>query len=97
MQDKKKGGGLMKIVDALGKAEKKRAVAQTIVAATGLGLASVIGMLTLYDSFFPRYERPDYEVTPGVRCYQTDFTCVAAYRYRYRRNRQCGSRRQLPE
>ena len=30
MQDKKKGGGLMKIVDALEKAEKKRAVAQTI-------------------------------------------------------------------
>ena len=52
MRDKKKGGGLMKIVDALGKAEKKRAVAQTIVAATGLGLASVIGMLSLYDSFF---------------------------------------------
>ena len=71
MRDKKKGGGMMKIVDALGKAEKKRAVAQTIVAATGLGMASVIGMLTLYDSFFPRYERPDYGVTPGVRCYQT--------------------------
>ena len=71
MRNKDGGGRLAKIVDALGKAEKKRAIAQTIVAATGLRLASVIGMLTLYDSFFPRYERPDYRITPGVRCYRT--------------------------
>ena len=65
MRDKKKGGGLMKIVDALGKAEKKRAVAQTIVAATGLGLASVIGMLTLYDSFSRDTNAPITELRRG--------------------------------
>ena len=67
MRDKKKGGGLMKIVDALGKAEKKRAVAQTIVAATGLGLASVIGMLTLLPNYAGGQVLSDYERPAATR------------------------------
>ena len=52
--------GPKKILDLLGKAEKRNKTAQGIVAATGLSLATVLGAMSLYDSFFPRYERPDY-------------------------------------
>lgn len=69
MSDKKSEDGFAKISKVLDKAKKKHSIAQIIVAATGLGIASVLGMMSLYDSFFPRYERPDYEVVPGVRCY----------------------------
>ncbi len=68
---KKSADGIIKIAKTLDNAKKKHAMAQIVAAATGLGIASVLGMMTLYDTFFPRYERPDYEITPGIRCYES--------------------------
>ena len=36
----------------------------------GLTVAGVIGAEKLYDSFFKRYERPDYSINPGLYSYQ---------------------------
>ena len=41
-----------------------------IVAITGMSALSVIGAKKLYDSFFKRYERPDYAVTAGLYNYE---------------------------
>lgn len=71
MSEKKSGGRDIKITDLLHTANKKRKISQIVVAATGLGIASVLGMMSIYDAFFKRYERPNYQVTPGVRCYAT--------------------------
>ena len=62
--------GPKKILDLLGKAEKRNKTAQGIVAATGLSLATVLGAMSLYDSFFPRYERPDYSTYFGIYNYE---------------------------
>lgn len=41
-----------------------------IVAITGMSALSVLGAKKLYDSFFKRYERPDYSVTAGLYNYE---------------------------
>ncbi|MCQ2437258.1 MAG: alpha/beta hydrolase [Clostridia bacterium] len=40
------------------------------VALTAFGFVSAAGSVLAYDSLFKRYERPDYRVTPGLRCYE---------------------------
>ena len=57
------------------KEQKKRGkggkIALAAVAiASGLSAAGVVGGAALYNSFFKRYERPDYSVTPGIVCYE---------------------------
>ena len=50
---------------------KGRKIALAAVAiASGLSAAGVVGGAALYNSFFKRYERPDYSVTPGIVCYE---------------------------
>lgn len=61
--------GYKKFTDLLDKADKKSKIAQVIASVTGLGIATVLGAITLYDSFFPRYERPDYARYPGMYNY----------------------------
>ncbi len=43
-----------------------------IVAAslTGISTAAVASTVVAYDAFFPRYERPDYALYPGMYCYE---------------------------
>ena len=43
-----------------------------IIAASlaGVGIATVISTICIYDSFFNRYERPDYDLYPGMYCYE---------------------------
>jgi len=62
--------GTKKITDFLGKVDKKKKTTQAIAAITGMSMAAVLGAMTLYDSFFPRYERPEYSVYPGVYNYE---------------------------
>lgn len=61
--------GYKKFTDLLDKADKKSKLAQIVASATGLGIAAVLGAITLYDSFFPRYERPNYACYPGMYTY----------------------------
>ncbi len=42
-------------------------IAGTLV---GISVASVITTVCMYDSFFVRYERPNYDLTPGLYCYE---------------------------
>lgn len=42
-----------------------------IAALTGLSTAAVFAAKEIYDSFFPRYERPDYSVYPSCYNYET--------------------------
>jgi dienelactone hydrolase len=60
-EEKKKG---------LSATAKKRimAVAAALLAG-GLSMGTVVGCVQLYDTFFKRYERPDYTQTPGLYCY----------------------------
>ncbi len=55
--------------DMLGRTEKKQIV-QSLVAVTGLSVTAVVGAMAAYDSFFPRYERPDYDYYPGIYNYE---------------------------
>lgn len=48
--------------------ERKRMARRAAVAA-GLGIAVTATHVAAYNSFFPRYERPDYSVTPGLSCH----------------------------
>ena len=42
-----------------------------IVAASlvGISITSIVSTICIYDSFFERYERPDYNLYPGIYCY----------------------------
>ncbi len=52
----------------------KHPVAKAIAAITavlvGISAASVTSAVAIYDSFFPRYERPDYALYPGMYSYE---------------------------
>lgn len=56
-----------------GDAKKKRSIAKAVAAVTavmvGVSAASVAGAIVTYDSFFSRYERPLYPITPGMYDY----------------------------
>ncbi len=45
---------------------------ELIIAASlvGVSTASITAALVAYDAFFPRYERPDYSLYPGMYCYE---------------------------
>lgn len=49
---------------------KSKKTVFTLAAVTGMSLAAVFGAVKLYNSFFPRYERPDYSTYPGVYNYE---------------------------
>ena len=36
---------------------------------TGISTTAIASTIVAYDAFFPRYERPDYAITPGLYCY----------------------------
>ena len=58
---------------ALKPADKKKSMRKWIALAillTGMSVSAVIGAIKLYDSFFKRYERPDYTITPGMCDYK---------------------------
>ena len=46
---------------------KKIAVVMAASLAT-VSTATIVSAIIAYDSFFPRYERPDYNVYPGMYC-----------------------------
>lgn len=54
-------------------AKKRRSAIKTVAAVTavvvGVSAASVVGTIAAYDAFFPRYERPNYALTPGMYDY----------------------------
>jgi hypothetical protein len=59
---------------SLNKSPKKTSRAKkiaVIMAASlvGISVASIVSTICVYDSFFERYERPDYELYPGLYCY----------------------------
>lgn len=62
--------GAAKILHLTDISEKTRKYEQAIVAITGMKSATVLGAMSLYDSFFKRYERPCYPLTAGVVCIQ---------------------------
>ena len=47
-----------------------KAIAAVTAAVVGAGTASVIQAIAIYNSFFPRYERPDPSQTPGMYIYE---------------------------
>ena len=49
---------------------KKKIVAAVIASLTGFSGLAVASAIIAYDSVFPRVERPDYAVTPGIYCYE---------------------------
>ena len=58
-----------------GKKKKPSSTAKRIamiVAASlvGVSVASILSTICIYDSFFERYERPDYDLYPGMFCYE---------------------------
>ncbi len=51
--------------------DKKRIKAIVAAAAvSGLSVAAAMGAAALYDACFPRFERPDYSITPGLCNYE---------------------------
>ncbi|MBO5224624.1 MAG: alpha/beta fold hydrolase [Clostridia bacterium] len=50
--------------------KKTKIIAAVLASLTGFTGASVAAGVIAYDSFFPRYERPDYAVTAGQYCYE---------------------------
>ncbi len=50
--------------------KKKKIIAAVLAGVSGVSGAAVAGAVIAYDAFFPRYERPDYELTPGMYCYE---------------------------
>ena len=67
----------------IGRVGKKPGTAQRIAEETGMNLASVFAAIAAYDTFFPRYERPDYSVYPGVYCYERASSLVKRKEFCY--------------
>ena len=51
------------------KAKKNVVVALAALTTGTLGAAAVASHVAMYDKMFPRYDRPDYSITPGLICY----------------------------
>lgn len=64
----------MSAPNTAGSAQKRRSALKTVAAVTavvvGVSAASVAGTIAAYDAFFPRYERPNYALTPGMYDYE---------------------------
>jgi dienelactone hydrolase len=70
--DNSKDGGkeAKKVKRGLRPSTKRWLVAiAAVMLAAGVGMGSIVGGVELYDSFFRRYERPDYSEVPGLCCY----------------------------
>ena len=48
--------------------KKKNVILALAAAAGGLSATVIASQVAIYDKVFPRYERADYSITPGVRC-----------------------------
>ncbi len=53
-------------MSAKGKHRTAKAVAAVTAVLVGMSVASVAATIEIYDSFFPRFERPDYALYPGM-------------------------------
>ncbi len=49
---------------------KKKIVAAILASLTGFSGLAISSAILAYDAVFPRTERPDYAVTPGLSCYE---------------------------
>ncbi|MBQ8394283.1 MAG: alpha/beta fold hydrolase [Clostridia bacterium] len=49
---------------------KKKIIAAVLASLTGFSGLAAASAIVAYDSVFPRVERPDYAVTPGIYCYE---------------------------
>ncbi len=47
----------------------KKSAAALAATLNGISIADIIPAICIHDLFFPRYERPDYDVYPGIYCY----------------------------
>jgi pimeloyl-ACP methyl ester carboxylesterase len=47
----------------------RRVIAAVVATLAGVSVAEVAAAVCAYDAFFPRYERPDYAITPGLYDY----------------------------
>ena len=50
--------------------KKKKIITAILASVSGISGAAVAGAVLAYDAFFPRYDRPDYELKPGMYCYE---------------------------
>ena len=56
--------------DFMNKRNKKNLVVALAALTSGtIGAAAIASHVAIYDKMFPRYERPDYSLTPGLICY----------------------------
>ena len=55
--------------DAKKKSKAKRIAIIVAASLVGVSVASVVSTICVYDSFFERYERPDYDLYPGLYSY----------------------------
>ncbi len=62
--------GKNKVTNMIDNVSRKHKIAKAVVTLTGMSMASVVGAMALYDSFFQRYNRPDYSLKPGIYCYE---------------------------
>ncbi len=49
--------------------KKQKIVAAILASLTGFSAVAITGTIIAYDACFPRYERPDYALYPGLYCY----------------------------
>lgn len=58
--------------NANGSAKSRAKKFATIAASSliGISAATIVANIAIYDSFFERYERPNYDLYPGVYCYE---------------------------
>ena len=52
------------------RSKKNLVVALAALTSGTIGAAAVATQVAVYDKLFPRYERPDYSLTPGLICYE---------------------------
>ena len=49
--------------------KRRKAVEAVGILMGGIGGATVAAFIEVYDRIFPRFERPDYDLKPGIYCY----------------------------
>ena len=54
---------------ASSKSKAKRVALVLAASLVGISVTTVVSAICIYDSFFERYERPDYDLYPGRYCY----------------------------
>lgn len=51
------------------RAKAKRVALIVAASLVGVSVTTIVSTICIYDSFFERYERPDYSLYPGMYCY----------------------------